>query len=375
MKWISRATLLFYILLSSACSKDNANDKNGPQNERIANFTVIGEDAENVYEYVFNANQGNGSLTDLSQEADIARGYLTLRELNGVLSFFNFSNGNFTLTQRNVITGAVKVSENFYSDVPERAILWGTNTTDKAFIGTYTPDGSRNLGVRTIDLDTGGTQDIFLENDIQTTFQPLYKDEKLFVIYQNGLGNFEISVIDTGTNSVIKQLSYQNRAPSLGIDDAGDVIVLTSDNGNDTQYDMYDINTLEIKEQKNISLNQIFSAGPLEGRVVDDKLYYSNAYSQPSPIIFGPALFDFDTDIKTVVDMIRIVDQIEMEIGERITLISQGYDPATDLFLIGYGISNTTNLRDGGVLMISTDGELVKRIEVPFIPTYFVKMD
>lgn len=90
---------------------------------------------------------------------------------------------------------------------------------------------------------------------------------------------------------------------------------------------------------------------------------------------FGPASFDFNTNVETLVDMERIVNEVEGDKGKGIQLISQGIDEKSGSYLVGYANLNESNRLDGGMLIVSFEGELIKNIELPFVPTYFLAQE
>ena len=73
--------------------------------------------------------------------------------------------------------------------------------------------------------------------------------------------------------------------------------------------------------------------------------------------------------------MQNIVRKIEEDSGNGIQLISQGIDQKSGSYLVGYANITDTNMLDGGMLIVSFEGDLIKNIELPFVPTYFLDQD
>lgn len=360
---------LFLILLLG-CAKDVI-----PVEEEISLpiFTVIGEDLDFVYEYHYNGLIDSGEVKNLSNELGVYSDYLTLRQLQTTLFFYSFSSGSFSLARKNLVSGNSETFQNFYTNTGQRSISWGINSENTVFFGFYAPVGSTNLGVLSVDLSGIQVRDLILENNILNLYQPLYSNGKLFITYKDSLSNYKITVFNTNSKQVIKTLEFEKAAPSILLDDFGDLAVIKPVMGLEALLEIYDFNTLEIKEQVTLTLNQTFGAGPLSAILNTDKLYYSYTYSQPFSLATGPAILDLNTNSNTVLDLVSLFAQVESELGSPIVLVSQGYSKFQNVFFVGYGVLNNGDNVEGGVLIISESGELLKNIAIPFAPTYFVK--
>ena len=88
---------------------------------------------------------------------------------------------------------------------------------------------------------------------------------------------------------------------------------------------------------------------------------------------FGPAFYDFVKDENVVIDILSIVQEVEAATQFTVNLTALRYFEEEEVFLMGYANAFTPNGIKGGVLVISREGNLLERIEVPFAPTYFVK--
>ncbi len=364
---------LFFALvwiLFMGCSKDVI-----PAEEEInlPSFTVIGEDLDFAYEYRYNGLVGSGEIKNLSNELGVYSDYLTLRQLQTTLSFYSFSSGSFSLARKNLVTGNSETFQNFFTNTGQRSISWGINTENTVFFGFYAPVGSTNLGVLSVDLSGLLVQDLILENNILNLYQPLYSNGKLFITYKDGLNNYKITVFNTNSKQVITTLEFEKTAPSILLDDFGDLAVIKPVMNLDALLEIYDFNTFAIKKQFPITLNQTFVAGPLSGILTNNKLYYSYAYSQPFLLTTGPAILDLNDNTNIVLDLLSLFAQVESELGYPVVLVSQGYSKFQNVFFVGYGVLNNGESIEGGVLIISESGELLKNIAIPFAPTYFVK--
>lgn len=360
------------LVMLAACSTDGI-EENNAQSREFPNFIVIGQNADNVYEFNYTSSSDTGETINLTQEAGIKIQYITLRQTGELLTFYSFLDGNFSAIQRNITTGEIQFFPNFYTVDDKRSILWGVNSEEKIFLGFYSPRGTSNLNLLAIDPKLGTQIDIFLENDVQQSFFPLYHSGKLFLTLLDTSNKYSVFVIDAANNSIIERLDFGDSKPSLAIDNAGNVAIIEGGSGANSVLSTYDFDTLEKLEGLQFSLGRSFKAGVLEAEIYDNTLFYTHLFGQPSPITFGPAFYDFTTGENSIINMISIVSTFEQQNQVNIELISWGFDSATENYLIGYGITGPgIAMLEGGVLVISLDGNLIQEISLPFAPTYFV---
>lgn len=352
-----------------------ANDEQEPPQvevSTVSDFIVLGEDLENVYLYTYLPGM-EGDLVNLTQENALTKTFLTLRQNGEVLTFFTFSDGNFSAIQRNVRTGESRFLENVYSVSDEQSVIWGTISPDKLFFGYYSPKGTNNFGLRTVDIAMDNVIDLPIEYGVQNVYDPLYHEGKLFINFLSASGNYRILVYDAANLSLLDSWDFESAIPSIFIEEAGDIVIITSAGGNEYLQTIYDFESLQKLEESSFIVNRFFSPGPLQAELIENRLYYLNFYTQPSQVPFGPAVYDFIRDENRIIDMVGIVQDLEQESGESITLTAYGYLAKGRSFLLGYTRDFNAGLFQGGVLVISEAGEVLENIQTPFIPTYFVK--
>lgn len=354
-----------------SCSKNDAGADEKVIVQPIS-FIAIGENEERVFQFVFDSKAENQEQTDLTAELGVNTTYLTLREDGNVLSFYSFASGKFSLAQKNVQTGATTLIADFYTETNERSILWGSNDEKSIFLGFFEGVGSSNFRVLTVEIASGTSVELIIEDNIKTSYQPIYHQGKLLLTYLDASNNYNISVIDVATNSIQKKLEFGKRIPNVLLNDFGDIVILKSEQGENYSYVIYDSVTLESNTEVDFALRRYFDPGVLSARLIENKLLYYSLYVQPASIKFGPAFFDFETNTETLLDIERLVFDFEVEKGQSIQLISQGYNEANEAFLVGYANLNDNAVIDGGVLIISYEGKLIENVALPFAPTYFL---
>lgn len=371
MKTFARGVSALIFLLLGACSKEDGIEVEDIDRPNI-DVTLVGEDSERVYQYNYNSESEISVQSDLTQELGLGSSYLTLRQEGDLLSFYIFASGNFSLIQKNVATGSSSVKANFYTANSERNILWGTNDEKNIYLGFFEPQGTSNFGVLTIDITSGEQQQLIIEDDIQISYQPIYHMGKLVLTYLDALGTYKVAVVDTSTNTVMERLDFGELVPNVFVNGTGDVVILKSDSGQDYSYTVYDATTFMPLQEEEFSLTRYFDPGFITARLIGQKLFYYSLYVQPAEVRFGPACFDLSASNETLVDMERIVRQVEAEGEKSIQLLSQGIDEQSRTYLVGYVTLNDSANLEGGALIISFEGELIKDIELPFVPTYFL---
>jgi hypothetical protein len=363
------SVLIIFVLLS--CSK---NDRVETVNviEPDIDVILIGEDLDRVFQYEYNSLKDTAVISDLTQELDLRPSYLTLRQEGNLLSFYTFTSGNFSLIQKNVETGASTLEANFYTENDERSILWGTNDGNNIYLGYFETLGTSNFGVLTIDINSGAQKQLIIEDAIQTSYQPIYHQGKLLLTYRDNADNYKVAIVDTATNTILTRLEFGTLVPNIFINEVGDVVILKSNRGEDYSYAIYNANSFETTGEVDFSLTRYFDPGILMARLIEQKLFYYSLYIQPAAVRFGPATFDLNTNVETLVDMERIVNEVENQNGKRMRLISQGIDEQSGVYLVGYANLNDSNTYDGGMLIVSFEGDLIKNIALSFVPTYFL---
>ncbi len=360
---------VFMTLYVVACSDDN-NPIEEVEEPTAASFQVIGEDANAVYQYDYDGATTSGEVFNLTEELGVLPSYLTLRQVDDFVSFYSFSQGAFSLAQKNLNTGATTNFQDFYVNGPERSLVWGTNTLSNVFFGYFSPSDDRILAIQDVTLADDSSQDLTIDFSVNLLFQPILFENKVYITYLDNQGNYKLTLYDTVTKTLGTIINFNDTPISILIEDSGDLAVIK--NGVNATLEIYDADTLAFISASNLSFNTGFSPGPIEGAVLsDNKLFYALPFVQPALFAAGPAIFDLDTQENFVVDFVGIADQLEKETGLTITLTNQVFSSTQNMFFVGYAISD--GLGGGGVMQISTAGTLVDNVILPFIPTDFIK--
>ncbi|GGD49050.1 hypothetical protein GCM10011361_14770 [Muriicola marianensis] len=339
----------------------------------LPDFRLIGENTDNVYRFSYDRIAGSGTETNLTQSLGVDPLYLTLRQVEDVVSFYSFSSGSFSLVQVNTFTGQSVAYPDFYTVTDERSITWGANSEDLIFLGNYSPKGSRDFEIRTLDPSDGSFTDLPIALNIQQAYAPLYYRQRLMFTYRDEAGSYKIGIFDSESRTLLLTLDFGQGIPNILIDDVGNIGILVGLGNSIFTYQVYDIEMLDQLSEIPFTLDVFLPPGPLQGTVFGSTLYYTNNLAQPSEVPFGPAYFDFGTNTNVEIDILGIVQQVESDTGSNIDLTAIRYYDDAEVFLVGYANADFQNDLNGGVLVISKTGQLLDRIPLSFVPTYFVE--
>tara|TARA_R110000744_G_C19292548_1_gene554841 strand:+ start:163 stop:1293 length:1131 start_codon:yes stop_codon:yes gene_type:complete len=361
--------VLFIATLLFSCSKDDVQET---ENILDINLTIIGEDAQEVYQYDYESVNNEGTQINLSSQLGINNNYLTLREFEGSLSFYSFSNSAISLTQKNLATGSITSFPNFYTISAERSLVWGINDGNSVYFGLYKPLGSTNLTLRVVSFADMQGFDISLEFGIARLYEPLYDNGNLFITYLTGGGSYKLVVYNADANAVVKTLEFGKEKPNFLITDLGNLAVFMQDGNGNTNLEMFDtINFLSISKSV-FTMAQPFEAGPINGAIVKEKLYYQYVYTQPFEIENGPAVLDLTSGDNTILDIVGLMNKVNDDEGIIIRPLFGQYLSGINLFAISYALQNAVGEEIGGFLLVSIDGNLVTQRNLEFLPTHFV---
>ncbi len=363
--------LSIWMLLALACTKD---DDSPPKETPISalNFKIIGEDTENVFQYSHASTPENVELINLSQENGIERGYISLRQTEDLVTFYSFSDGEFSAVQRNVVTGESNAFFEFYSASLDKSTTWGINSREEAFFGFF-PGTTRNFGILSVNFETEQLEETIISSDVNRVFEPIFHRDRLIITLKGDNNGFSVLIFDTSSKAVIETFNFGTLTPSIFIDENDDIVLVIGQNNADYEYRIYDIDSLEEIETRSFTLLSFFDAGPIQARLDAEKLFYRNFYVQPAPISYGPGIYDFVTKENFVVDMIGIKQEAETALDQNITLSVFNYDTRNKLFLVGYAkTAPIGSPLEGGVLVISENGSLQDNIQLDFAPTFFI---
>lgn len=372
----SRITLWFISLsfLFWACSNDdNEIDDVRETPVTFSDFNLIGEDLENIFQYSYNSEDETGDVTNLTLSNGVDRNYVTISQAEEFISFFSFIDGSFSLVRKDINSSSSLDVENFISVSDERSIISGTTSTSQIFMFYYAPPGSGQLGVRTIDIDSGTFVDTELASGVFDTLDPLYFNGRLFASYVDFSGGYHLVVFDTENLAVIRVFDFGEFFPSVLIDSDGNPVIIKGNGASDFVLELYDLETMELQGSTDFVLNKFLSTGSLDAYLTNNRLYYLDFLVQPSPVPFAPAVFDFGTGSNSTTDIFALMQQAQDSLGNDILLTSYGFDAQNSVFFLGFGLVSELEDFNGGVLVIDENGTFVDIIELPFIPTYFVK--
>lgn len=357
------------------CSADDSDPGPGPgdADSMVPDFLALGEDLEHVYLYSYSQDNETERVIDLSEEQEVFPSFLTVRQYDEVLTFYSFFEGRFSAEQRNLSTGSTQSLPNVYEVSNDQSVIWGTNTSSHMFFGYYSPVGSGNFGMRAVHIEDQETREILVENGVQNVYEPLLHEGKLFLTYRSGEGIYRTAIFDATTLERLASWDLGMETASLFLSAEGDMAVIRGDEDGGYVRETYDLLSLEATDALAFQLNRFFSPGPVQAALADDILYYLHFYAQPSRVPFAPAYYDFIRAENSILDMPGIIADLEAETGQTISLTAFRYDTGSRSFLLGYTRDYQKGEFEGGVLVISREGDVLATFPTPFIPVFFLE--
>jgi hypothetical protein len=363
---------VFLGLLIWGCSNEDTIEQEQIDEQSLPDFQCIGEDFESIFLYNYDAGLESGSSVNLTQEDNLDRFYIALKQVSEVLSFFSFFEGDFSLLQKNVQDSSVSTFENFITESAERSVIWGANSENQVLIGYYSPRGSGKFGVRVLDAVTGTFVDTPLASNVFDTQEPLYFNQRLFASYLDNNDQYHLIVFNTVDFSIVTSFDFVDQTPSFLIDETGNFVLFLGDNGV-FRKEVYSVANMDLLRSDSFTINEFFQPGPMNAYLAEDKLYYQSALVQPAPIILTPAIYDFSNNQNQILDILSLRETVIEQIGRDINPTAFGFNAEKRFFFRGFAKVTTDTSFDGGIMVISEDGSLIEILELPFVPTYFIK--
>lgn len=361
--------LLLFLLCCIACDKDPAPvAKENP--DVLPDLQIIGQDLDAQYWYSFDGETGEGQIVDLSATAGFRTTYLAARQVGSVVNFFTFGQGAFSVFRLDLQNGATDWVRELYQVNQERSVIWGAASESDFFLGNYSPKNTTNYSYRALRLPGPESTDHSIAFRVQQVYQPLYAQGRLYLVYRDELGHYRMAVVRTEAREIQQVLDFGADTPAIFFDDAGLLTVIRGLQDGENRIERYDPLTLVLQEQDDFPVSRFFAPGPLTATLANEELYYTFDFAQPSPVMYGPAVFDLISGENRVLQMAEIVGDVQEALGRSIVLGELRYFPAEGVFAIGYYIDRPEPILEGGILLISEEGELLKRIDLPFSPSF-----
>ncbi|MEL7268500.1 MAG: hypothetical protein AAGL34_02950 [Bacteroidota bacterium] len=352
------------------CSNDD-NDSDNHNGEFPASFTVIGEDQSQVYQFTSQNGSQMGTSSSLTERLGVPSNYLTIRQNGDDLSFYTFSEDSFSLFRWNVGQSTGETFDSFYTVSAQRSITWGIDMDDAVLFGYFGPFTARNLFLQRVDLVEGNLRDIPIEDNVMLSFQPLLHNQKLYLSFRDMEGNNKLVLYDEANERLSQVLDFGTAPFSFLVAENNEIAVIQ--NIPSPTMGFYDGDDLTLIEEVSLQRNFPLEMGPIQNAsIFQNRFYYNFVYPQPAILPEGPAVYDLQTGEHRLIDLSRILGQVETEIGQNVQVTTQRFDEVSRVFFVGFA-STSLNSISGGVVQIAEDGNRFEIFEFPFFPTYFVR--
>ena len=136
-------------------------------------------------------------------------------------------------------------------------------------------------------------------------------------------------------------------------------------------YEIYNADNLDLKRKSNLDL-KFFSEYPgfFKTQFIGNEMLFKLLYAQPSPVSYGPATIDLTTgEILTGLDFNLVAFWRELGglLNASVGITTYSVDLKSNLVVVGFENTNQNN-KSGGVVYSNFDGEILKIVELEFIP-------
>lgn len=367
-----RIICLFALMaIAGSCSRDD-----GPPIEealQLPDFLAIGEDTEQVFQMSFEGNGKTVAFSSLTEKINLSNRYLTHRQIGTLLTFFYFRAGAFGVIQHDMLSGESRELGEVFRLDGDQSVIWGTNTEDAIIMGYYAPIGSGNYQIRKINIESRDESELTIAFNANNVFDPLYHNGHLFLTYVDSNGEYRVSIVETETFTILQAMEFGQAVPTLAITGDEQLAIITGGNINSYILSVYEPAAFTLLWSQAFQVDRFFDPGPLDARLEDEILYYIHYFPQPSTSLFGPAFYDFSTGMGSILDMNGIHSRMETELGENIELTAVRYFPQKATFGVGFYYDSGDTGIQGGIMMISRNGQLLETVSVPFAPTYILR--
>ena len=360
--------LVWAVLFGISCSTENTVTE--PEIEEAQEVLIVGEDLEAVYSSSYDPVTQQLNTQNLSSTIQLPVDYLIQRNYGNEFSFFSFESGRFSLFRQNMVSSDFGSWPGFYQNTSERSIIWGADVGESIFLSYFSPVGSRNLSLLHLSLEGEIQNEVQIEFGAERVYPPLLKEGHLLVGYESSSGTYKIAVYEVDDFRWIGTLDLTEAGEPAYFIDEGRLVILRNSSGQTPEILVYELNSLELLFSESSELNQFFTPGPMQGRLVGNNLHYYFTYAQPSAIIDGPAEYSLDRRTNKLFDLNSIRQDLENERGLQLLFTAKGLGTTNPpQFFLGYGFQTMDNSIEGGLLILDSRGNILEQVDLPYIPT------
>lgn len=363
MKKIIPFTLLIW-LISIGCSKDDPSGVPATANE-FPSFTALAIKDEAVFQLNIFNNATAIEEFDLSNDLGVPFEFERLDVSGDLLTFYDVTFNNFSVYQKDLVTGSTFVSEVICPLDLGETRFFPLNSENKLLIFSVVPNGCsplmNNLYIR--DKGTDVCNKIRLQDsfDCNSNFSGIVIGETAYL--SQLLSNGQARVFKFNLNTMEEEEEvFINGAFKATVDE--DTFYVFTEN----TLVMYNSADLSFKNSANLSTSL---GGQLDGwfktSFNGDQMLIDIQYPQPSAIEQGPAIFDLGSgEISEGNDtfFFDLREQLSTELGTDLFYSAYTVDMSNETILVAYQTGLGQDF--GGVVLTNFEGEILSRIELEF---------
>ncbi len=355
----------FLILTAFSCDSDD-----DPVNRvnRLPNFTVIGTDDKDAFQFDFDEESQTGELTNITETEQIPREFRTIGFTEEVLSFYGFG----TAWIKNTESKEVIVKENFFDTSNGELQYSSTNSKKHIFTSYFESNTSNNLYIRSQNISNSSIENIFI-NQADNVNSQLYFQNHLIISYfrsENQQNKYFVTVLNTDSNEIIKTLEFEQDVQLITTSDTGDLLLGTRSGTNRTDIKVYTLNTMVQKEEY---VSDFFVYGTSTSRYNNGSLYYERILAQPSPIRYLPAIIDLKNNTSRDINILNgLTDYAQKNDVLNVSLVNSIVDFDTDILVASTIMRYPNSVTKIGIFSFDLNANMVSDlvIDKDFAPNY-----
>ncbi len=370
--------LYFYltlIILSFGCSNSDL-DENNLNSTLQKDITIIAKENNQYYQIDVLNNSKNIITTNLSETLGIEYPYLVLNTSPSLISFFKMAGNSFPVFQKNIITSETYIRNQFCDLDSQEGRNFPTNSDKKLILFTYEYNENSisnadiiNNFIRIYDKQTENCVKLLIgSGELYSRKSTIVIGENIYVYYTNKERKPEIVKINLITNKIEEELIFDNIFRATISDNELHIF----SNG---EHEIYNTLNFEMISKSSLNLNNLLGyPGLFETSFKDNEMLIDLPYAQPSPVEYGPATIDLTTGeiIKglenNLLDVWRdLGDHLKASVG----ITTYSVDLKSNLIVIGFEKISQYN-KSGGVVYSNFKGEILKIVELEFIPNKII---
>ncbi len=367
---LNSLVLLFFLLLISACSKDDPQPENPIP--KISLNTFLSSDSEEIQMDV--TNEGSPPIiTNLNEELGLDFLLFGRRDVDqNAVGFYFWQQQESRAYYKNLESGvSYEINDicGFRGETETPKVIRSVDGNENYVLMPYTfqSEGmSLEFGLRIFDREFSQCRDVFFPEIVPAGVENFSLAGKWFGLYYRdpGSGNPFLWIVDLSIGEVTDTINLNS--DFQGATFRGNELWIFNE---DASYLIFNVETGTFIQSGTAPGLPAQGPGMFDSRFSGNQLLVRFIYQQPSLFFAQPAVYDFDSGI--LVEgaepfLPELQARIEQETGDRILFGNYGVDLPTGIIAISYLRGNGS--AEGGVVLTNFELDWFEILELPLLP-------